>query len=59
VIPSPGGRQVGKPGIGTQVSVQYEEARDVREPAGLFRKAVDTVNMAKDIAHVIWNLGWR
>ena len=26
---------------------------------GLFGKVVDTVNTAKDIAHVIWNVGWR
>jgi hypothetical protein len=31
----------------------------LREPAGLFGKAVDTVNTAKDIAYVIWNVGWR
>jgi hypothetical protein len=44
---------VGKSRIGTQVSVQYEEGRDTKELAGLFGKAVDTVNTAKDIAHVI------
>ena len=26
---------------------------------GLFDKVVDTFNTAKDIAHVIWNVGWR
>ena len=26
---------------------------------GLFGKVVDTVNTARDIAHVIWNVGWR
>ena len=26
---------------------------------GIFGKVVDTVNTAKDIAHVIWNVGWR
>jgi len=26
---------------------------------GLFGRVVDTVNTAKDIAHVIWNVGWR
>ena len=31
-----------------------EYARD-----GIFGKVVDTVNTAKDIAHVIWNVGWR
>lgn len=27
--------------------------------AGILRKVVDTVNTAKDIAHVIWNVGWQ
>jgi hypothetical protein len=27
--------------------------------SGLFGKVVDTVNTARDIAHVIWNVGWR
>ena len=26
---------------------------------GIFGKVVDTVNTARDIAHVIWNVGWR
>ena len=26
---------------------------------GLFGKVIDTVNTAKDIAHVIWNVGWQ
>ena len=26
---------------------------------GIFGKVLDTVNTAKDIAHVIWNVGWR
>ena len=26
---------------------------------GILGKVVDTVNTAKDIAHVIWNVGWR
>ena len=34
-----------------------EEDAAVNE--GLFGKVVDTVNTAKDIAHVIWNVGWR
>jgi hypothetical protein len=25
----------------------------------LFDRMVDTVNTARDIAHVIWNVGWR
>jgi len=27
--------------------------------AGIFDRVLDTVNTAKDIAHVIWNVGWR
>jgi hypothetical protein len=34
-----------------------EEEATISE--GLFGKVVDTVNTAKDIAHVIWNVGWR
>jgi hypothetical protein len=26
---------------------------------GLFGTVVDTVNTAKDITHVLWNVGWR
>ncbi len=37
----------------------YEEDEDDIRPSGLFGKVVDTVNTAKDIAHVIWNVGWR
>lgn len=36
-----------------------EEDEDDVVAAGLFGKAVDTVNTFKDIAHVIWNVGWR
>ncbi|RFU34300.1 hypothetical protein B7463_g2009, partial [Scytalidium lignicola] len=37
----------------------YEEDEDAPASEGLFGKVVDTVNTAKDIAHVIWNVGWR
>jgi hypothetical protein len=37
----------------------YEEDEDEAVSEGLFGKVVDTVNTAKDIAHVIWNVGWR
>jgi hypothetical protein len=37
----------------------YEEDEDEVVSEGLFGKVVDTVNTAKDIAHVIWNVGWR
>jgi hypothetical protein len=42
--------------VGTRVLVRHED-RDVRVPEGLFEKAVDTLNTAKDIAHVMWNVG--
>ena len=37
----------------------YEEDEDDVVAAGLFGRVVDSVNTAKDIAHVIWNVGWR
>lgn len=37
----------------------YEEDEDDIVAAGLFGKVSDTINTAKDIAHVIWNVGWR
>jgi hypothetical protein len=37
----------------------YEEDEDDVVAAGLFGRVVDTVNTARDIAHVIWNVGWR
>ena len=37
----------------------YEDDEDDAVAAGLLGKVVDTVNTAKDIAHVIWNVGWR
>lgn len=37
----------------------YEEDEDDAVAAGLFGRVVDTVNTARDIAHVIWNVGWR
>lgn len=36
----------------------YEDEDDVGN-AGLLGRVVDTVNTAKDIAHVIWNVGWH
>ncbi|KAL1302523.1 hypothetical protein AAFC00_002909 [Neodothiora populina] len=39
--------------------VPYEEDEDDLVAAGLFGKVSDTINTAKDIAHVIWNVGWR
>ncbi|KAF2460006.1 hypothetical protein BDY21DRAFT_361872 [Lineolata rhizophorae] len=36
----------------------YEDDEQLAN-AGIFGKVVDTVNTARDIAHVIWNVGWR
>lgn len=35
----------------------YEEGEASGE--GIFGRVIDTVNTARDIAHVIWNVGWR
>jgi len=35
-----------------------DEAENLNNP-GFLGKVVDTVNTARDIAHVIWNVGWR
>lgn len=37
----------------------YEDDEDDIDSTGVLGKVVDTVNTAKDIAHVIWNVGWR
>lgn len=37
----------------------YEEEEDSMMTGGILGKMVETVNTAKDIAHVIWNVGWR
>lgn len=36
----------------------YEEG-DPSSGDGIFGRVIDTVNTARDIAHVIWNVGWR
>lgn len=36
----------------------YEEG-DAQENAGIIGRVIDTVNTARDIAHVVWNVGWR
>ncbi|KAK2811986.1 hypothetical protein FQN50_001694 [Emmonsiellopsis sp. PD_5] len=42
-------------------SDEHDRYEDDEENAnfGLLGKVVDTVNTARDIAHVIWNVGWR
>ena len=36
----------------------YDEG-DMSANEGIFGRVIDTVNTARDIAHVIWNVGWR
>ena len=36
-----------------------EEEEEAAMNNSLFGRVVDTVNTARDIAHVIWNVGWR
>lgn len=36
----------------------YEEGQGPNGE-GIFGRVIDTVNTARDIAHVIWNVGWR
>lgn len=46
---------------GMLMPYQAEEEEEEKSFAssGLVAKVVNTVNTAKDIAHVIWNVGWR
>ncbi|KAK5652567.1 hypothetical protein OQA88_10328 [Cercophora sp. LCS_1] len=37
----------------------YEEGESNAGGEGLLGRVIDTVNTARDIAHVIWNVGWR
>ncbi|KAL8850812.1 MAG: hypothetical protein Q9221_004226 [Calogaya cf. arnoldii] len=37
----------------------YDDDDDDTTSSGFLGKVIDTVNTAKDIAHVIWNVGWR
>ena len=37
----------------------YDEDGDEYASAGVFGRVIDTINTAKDIAHVVWNVGWR
>lgn len=36
-----------------------EDDDDYAAGAGVFGRVIDTINTAKDIAHVVWNVGWR
>ncbi|GFP56298.1 uncharacterized protein C227.15 [Trichoderma asperellum] len=35
------------------------EETETSSGEGIFGRVIDTVNTARDIAHVIWNVGWR
>ena len=37
----------------------FDDEEDGPAPPGIIGRVVDTVNTARDIAHVIWNVGWR
>lgn len=37
----------------------FDDENDDAAPPGIIGRVVDTVNTARDIAHVIWNVGWR
>lgn len=37
----------------------FEEGESSAGGEGLIGRVIDTVNTARDIAHVIWNVGWR
>ncbi|KAF1949100.1 hypothetical protein CC80DRAFT_581913 [Byssothecium circinans] len=37
----------------------FEDEDDNPSPPGILGRVVDTVNTARDIAHVIWNVGWK
>lgn len=43
---------------GVLMPCEDHESNDAFQPTGLLGKVVDTVNTAKDIVHVIWNVGW-
>ncbi|KAI5295850.1 hypothetical protein KEM52_006720 [Ascosphaera acerosa] len=52
------GRFLGSGG-GSMSAGYYYDHDQSQTDYGLVDKVLDTVNTAKDIAHVIWNVGWR
>ena len=48
----------GLPGTSSSMLMSYEEDENYIPTTGLIGKVVDTVHIAKDVAHVIWNVGW-
>jgi hypothetical protein len=43
----------------SRMGTLYGECDDDVVASGLFGRIVDTVNTAKDIAYILWNVGWR
>jgi hypothetical protein len=41
------------------MSMLCEEGDNDVEAAGLFERVTDAMNTAKDIAYVLWNVGWK
>ena len=37
----------------------YDEDENDYTSSGVLGRVIDTINTAKDIAHVVWNVGWR
>lgn len=37
----------------------YDQDADEQTNSGVLGRVIDTINTAKDIAHVVWNVGWR
>jgi hypothetical protein len=38
--------------------MHYEKG-EIQSGDGIFGRVIDTVNIARDIAHVIWTIGWN
>ena len=56
--------EYGTPGPGMRrtpsgMFMPYEDEDEAAMNEGLFGRVLNTVNTARDIAHVIWNVGWR
>lgn len=43
----------------SEIKAADSDSDEGESPTGLFGRAVDAVNTARDIAHVLWNVGWR
>ena len=61
-FPSINGLDSGSDGIRRTASGMLLPCDELESPTandGVFSRILDTVNTARDIAHVIWNVGWR